>query len=98
MSRVRRQYDNEFKRKTLDLFRTSGKSAAEIERDLGIGDGCVLRWKQADEKAGEKAFPGTGHQAPELERIRQLERENEVLRQERDILKKAVAIFSQPKQ
>jgi transposase len=48
----------------------------------------------ADE--GENAFPGHGRLAPDQERIRQLERENKILRQERDILKKAVAIFSHP--
>ena len=46
----------------------------------------------------EHAFPGHGRLTPEQERIRQLERENEILRQERDILKKAVAIFSHPKE
>jgi transposase len=45
---------------------------------------------------GQQAFPGQGRVAPEQERIRELERENEILRQERDILKKAVAIFSHP--
>ncbi len=44
----------------------------------------------------EQAFPGRGRQTPDQEQIRQLERENELLRQERDILKKAVAIFSRP--
>jgi transposase len=43
---------------------------------------------------GEDAFPGQGRLTPEKERIRQLEREVETLRQERDILAKAVAIFS----
>jgi len=96
MSKVRRQYSAEFKREAVALLRSSGKKAPEIERDLGIGDGCLLRWKRAEERAGEDAFPGVGRQRPELERLRQLERENEVLRQERDILKKAVAIFSRP--
>jgi transposase len=46
---------------------------------------------------GEQAFPGHGRVRPEQERLRQLEHENAVLRQERDILKKAVAIFSRLK-
>ena len=45
---------------------------------------------------GENAFPGHGRLAPDQERMRQLERELEIVRQERDILKKAVAIFSHP--
>jgi transposase len=48
------------------------------------------------EAKGKQAFPGQGRVPPEQERIRELERENEILRQERDILKKAVAIFSHP--
>jgi hypothetical protein len=43
---------------------------------------------------GEQAFVGSGNQQPEAEEVRRLRRENEVLRQERDILKKALAIFS----
>ena len=61
-----------------------------------IGKGCLNRWKRELAKEGENAFPGHGRLAPDQERIRQLERENKILRQERDILKKAVAIFSHP--
>ena len=45
---------------------------------------------------GEDAFPGHGNLPPDEERIRQLQRELEITRQERDILKKAIAIFSRP--
>ena len=44
---------------------------------------------------GSNAFPGSGHQTPQEEEIRHLKRENELLRQERDVLKKAIGIFSQ---
>jgi transposase len=97
MSKTRRTYTREFKLEALGLLETSGKSAAEIERDLGIGDGCLLRWKAKSREGGEHAFPGHGRLLPEQERVRQLERENAILRQERDILKKAIAIFSQSK-
>jgi transposase len=98
MKRTRRQYTREFKLEALRLLETSGKSAAQIERDLGIGSGNLYRWKQKLAKDGQHAFPGHGRLTPEQERIRQLERENEILRQQRDILKKAVAIFSHPKE
>ncbi|MHB1293814.1 MAG: transposase [Anaerolineae bacterium] len=88
MSEARRRYTAEFKREVLGLLRSSGKGAAQIERELGIGDGCLLRWKKYEEAAGEQAFPGIGRLGPEQQRIRELERENEVLRQERDIQKK----------
>jgi transposase len=96
MKKTRRNYTREFKLEAIRLLETSGKSAAQIERDLGIGAGCLWRWKQEFSANGEQAFPGQGRLTPEQGRIRQLERENEILRQERDILKKAVAIFSQP--
>ena len=98
MKKNRRQYTREFKLEALRLHETSGKSAAQIERDLGIGSGNLYRWKRKLSKDGQHAFPGHGRLTPERERIRQLERENEILRQQRDILKKAVAIFSHPKE
>jgi len=97
MTTVRRTYDSEFKREALQLLETSDKSAAQIERDLGIGAGCLSRWKREQAKNGEHAFPGHGRLTPEQEQLRQLERENVILRQERDILKKAIAIFSERK-
>jgi transposase len=69
---------------------------SQIERDLGIPNGNLWRWKRKFAADGEDAFPGHGRQTPEQERIRRLEREIQILRQERDILKKAVAIFSHP--
>ena len=98
MKRVRRSYTREFKLEALRMLETSGKSASQIERDLGIGQGNLWRWKRKLTQDGEYAFPGHGRLTPEQERIRQLERENEILRQQRDILKKAVAIFSHPKE
>jgi transposase len=96
MKTSRRKYTREFKLEAVRLLETSGKSAAEIERDLGIGKGNLWRWKRKFAADGEQAFPGHGRRPPEQERIRQLEWENKVLRQERDILKKVVAIFAQP--
>jgi len=45
---------------------------------------------------GEQAFPGSGHQTAQEEELRRLKRELEITRQERDILKKAVAVFAHP--
>jgi len=96
MTKARRQYSREFKQEAVQLLETSGKSASELERELGIGKGNLWRWKREFAADGEDAFPGQGRLTPDEERLRQLERENEILRQERDILKKAIAIFSQP--
>ena len=97
MTRVLRQYSGDFKVEAVRLLETSGKSASQLERDLGIGKGNLLRWKREFAADGEDAFPGQGRLTPEQERLRHLERENKILRQERDILKKAIAIFSERK-
>jgi transposase len=96
MSKERKQYSREFKQEAVRLLETSGKSASELERELGIGQGNLWRWKRKFAADGEDAFPGHGRLTPEQEQLRQLERELEIVRQERDILKKAVAIFSHP--
>jgi transposase len=98
MTKTRRIYSREFKLEALRLVETSGKSVRQIERDLGIGKGCLYRWRDEFEAEGQQAFPGQGCLTPEQEELRRLKRENEILRQERDILKKAVAIFSHPSQ
>jgi transposase len=98
MAKTRKTYSREFKLEALRLVETSGKSVAQIERDLGIGKGCLYRWRDEFKAEGQQAFPGHGRLSPEQEELRWLKRENEILRQERDILKKAVAIFSHPSQ
>jgi transposase len=92
----RKKHTAEFKREAVRLYENSGKTQGEIENDLGLWRGCIGRWKKELERKGEQAFPGQGRLAADDELIRKLERENEILRQERDILKKAMAIFSQP--
>ncbi len=90
----RRTYSRTFKLQALDLARSGQKSINQIERDLGITPGLLHKWKARMKVDGPQAFPGKGHLKEDEELIRQLKRENELLRQERDILKKAVAIFS----
>ena len=96
MTTQKRTYLPEFKREAIQLWQSSGKSASAIENELGITPGLLSRWKRKQEKNGQYAFPGKGKLMPEQEKMRHLEKENAVLRQERDILKKAVAIFSNP--
>jgi transposase len=91
-----RKYTREFKIEAVRLLERTGKSQAEIADELGVPQSNITRWKQKYAEDGEGAFPGHGRLTPEKERIRQLERENKILRQERDILKKAITIFSQP--
>ena len=91
----RKSYTHEFKLEALRLVETSGKSVAQIERDLGLSSGLLYYWKKRFAQDGEQAFPGSGQRNAEDDELYRLRRENELLRQERDILKKAVAIFSQ---
>jgi transposase len=98
MGKPRKQYTTEFKIEAVRLYETSDQSASQIERELGIGKGNLWRWIRKYGSDVEPGAPGPGGRTAEQERIRALERENERLRQERDILKKAVAIFSQPRQ
>jgi transposase len=92
----RKKYTREFKVQAVQLLETSGKNGHEIEKDLGIGSGQVYRWRKqlAAEGGGIRAFPGTGN--PRDEELARLKKDNAVLREERDILRKAVAIFSRP--
>lgn len=94
-----RSYTNEFKMEALTLLQNSEKSAGEIERDLGITPGLLVKW-QAKYRAVQKRGEGgqidlelTDLEAARRELTR-LKREVQELREERDILKKAVSIFS----
>ena len=94
MGRIRRSFTKEFKRETVRLMTDGGQSIAHVARDLGIRDTILGRWKKEAEHYQAAAFPGNGQLRPEETELRQLRRENERLRMERDILKKAAAIFS----
>ena len=97
MSKKRRNYTREFKQEALQLWETSGKSAQQIEEDLGITHGLLYKWRRDAEQAGEDAFPGHGQVKASEAEMHQLRRELAEMREERDILKKAVAIFSRAK-
>ena len=90
-----KRFDKEFKIEAVRLASEPGNTQSKIERDLGISQGIISRWKRELLKDGDQAFPGKGHLKPDDDELRRLKRENERLRQERDILKKAVAIFSE---
>jgi transposase len=93
---TRQTHDKAFKQEAVRLVQTSGKAQRQVADDLGIGLSTLGRWCAEAAETGEKAFVGSGHLQPEAEEMRRLRRENDILRQERDILKKALAIFSHP--
>ena len=99
MGQKRKVYSKEFKEQAVLLSETSGKSVREIAHDLGIPENMLWRWKRERRESGDRSFPGQGNRQPENEleeKIRKLEEELSTVKMERDILKKAVAIFSQP--
>jgi transposase len=95
MANKRRTYTPEFKAEAVKLVTERGHSVAEAARSLGIHDTLLRSWKQALEAQGEQAFPGHGKVPPFEEELRRLRAENQRLRAERDILKKATALFAQ---
>jgi transposase len=90
-----KRFDKEFKIEAVRLASEPGNTQSGIERDLGISQGIISRWKRELRKDGDLAFPGKGRLKPNDDEMQRLKRENERLRRERDILKKAVAIFSE---
>lgn len=95
MAETRRKYDKEFKMEAVRLLEQGIKSGPEIERDLGVGRGQIYRWRAQLHADGTRAFPGNGN--PRDEELARLRRELKIVTEERDILRKAVAIFSKPK-
>ncbi len=94
MPENRKKYTREFKLEAVQLAKTSGKSISQIERDLGLSQGTLFHWRRQFTAHAADAFPGRGHLPATEERLRQLERENAILKQERDILKKAIAVLT----
>jgi transposase len=90
-SRARRTFTTEFKAETVELIRSSGKSVGEVCRDLDLTETAVRRWlQQAEIDAGKRP----GLMTAEREELARLRREVLVLREEREILKKAAAFFA----
>jgi transposase len=93
---------DEFKREAIALLASSGRPLLEIASELGISPSMLRNWRNRSEgrNAGSALRPISApapHSAPDsMSEISRLRRENDRLRMERDILKKAVAIFSEP--
>lgn len=94
MSKERRVFSAEYKREALNLVQKQQLSVAEAARRLGINPNLLHRWKAQLASEGEQAFPGSGQQTAQEAELAKLRRENEQLRMERDILKKATVFFA----
>lgn len=92
-----RKYSQEFKLEALELLRRGDKSAGQIERELGITPGMLLKWRaryQIVSREGQVPEIGPSDMEAAKAEIRRLQRELANMEEERDILKKALYIFS----
>jgi transposase len=95
MNKERRKFTKEYKEQAVRLLEESGREAREIARELAVAVEYLYRWRASVQKArvrGQKAFPGHGRSHDE--ELAALKKENERLRQEREILKKALGLFT----
>lgn len=92
-----KRYDREFKLNAVKLYRESRESQEKIANNLGIPKSTLYSWIQEFKDLGESSFPGSGKLKPHNEELYQLRKKLASVTEERDILKKAVAIFSKAK-
>ena len=88
---TRKSYTEEFKRDAVRLAKERGNISA-VARDLGVSDNTLQNWKRQLVQTPENAFPGNGN--PRDKETAQLQRELRRLKEENEILKKAVGIFT----
>lgn len=93
----RRVFNKEFKLQTVELIKRGEKKVKEVALDLGVDPGDIYRWIREYNQDPQESFPGKGKLKPEEEELRKLKRQLADVTEERDILKKAVAIFSKVK-
>ena len=87
-----KRFDRDFKISAVRMITEEGHKTAEVARSLGIHQNQLYNWKRKFSDQGNKAFPGKGH----LTELAALRRQLRDVEMERDILKKAVGIFSKP--
>jgi transposase len=95
MSKIRKQYDREFKIMAVELSKTKSNMAL-LAKELDVRPELLYRWRREFIEEPQTSFPGNGKvvRTPEQEEIYRLKKEVQELQTEGDILKKAVGIFS----
>ena len=89
-----RKYDKQFKEEAVRLATEGNRPVTEVAQGLGIHENLLHTWKRKHKEDPSGSFPGKGHLKPQDEELKKLQKENANLREEREILKKALAIFS----
>lgn len=90
----RRKFTREFKIEAVQLSEESDKPIVDVALELGIHPNTLYKWRKQLLEDGEEAFPGHGKMKASDEEVRRLRRELARTREERDILKKAIAFFA----
>ena len=96
MGEQRRTFTKEFKMEALRMLDEGKKTRRQVADDLGIAINTLDRWRSESRAHPQEAFRGHGNRTAEQEQLRQLQREVESLKREREILKKTLIIFTQP--
>jgi len=91
---VRRKHDKQFKEEAVRLVTEGGRQVTYVARSLGIHENLLHTWKRKHKEDPRGSFPSKGHLKSQDEEMRRLQKENANLKEEREILKKALAIFS----
>jgi len=94
MSSPRKRYSREFKLEVIRRVQETGRSQAQVAKELGITANTLSRWMRQHRSEKAESFPGTGRQTSQAALISRLRRENDRLRKERDFLKKTAKYFA----
>ena len=94
MTSKRKTFTKEFKQEAVQLLEQGDRSPADIARELGINRNQLYKWQEQFQAKGEEAFPGKGRRNAKDDELARLKRENERLKEEVVILKKAARYFA----
>lgn len=92
--KTRKRYSEEFKREAIRLSRQPGMNQSQVAKDLGIHRSLLTNWIRLAATEGSDAFRGNGNRTELEAEIVALRRQNRILTEERDILKKAATWFA----
>lgn len=95
-NKTRRRYTKEFKLEAIELTRQRDGDVVGVAENLGIHPKILRRWVNAYDEDPENSFPGHGNLKTQDDELRQTKKKLRETEQERDILKKALAILSKP--
>lgn len=94
MKKSRKSFTTEFKKEIVFLVTQEGRKPSELAREFDVHRTTIDRWVREFTAHGEDAFPGNGNLLPADEEIRRLKQELASVKEDREILKKALAFFS----